>query len=62
MMSKDSLVDRIITNLTACGFEIITQNRCFIESIAQAIIDEIQQNAEVNGTDSEGGDCTGEVK
>ena len=62
MMSADSLASRIKSNLESCGFEIIAQNECFIEAIAKAIVDEIQQNAEVVGTDSEGGACTGEVK
>ena len=62
MMSADSLASRIEENLKDCGFEIITQNECLINSIAKAVVDEIQQNAEVTGTDSEGGECTGEVK
>jgi hypothetical protein len=62
MMSADSLASRIEENLTSCGFEMIDQNKCLVESIAKAIVDEIQQNAEVTGTDSEGGECTGEVK
>jgi len=62
MMSAESLANRIKSNLEACGFEIIAQNECLISSIAKAIVDEIQQNAEVVGTDSEGGVCTGEVK
>jgi len=62
MMSAESLANRIKENIQNCGFEIIEQNECFIDSIAKAIVDEIQQNAEVIGTDSEGGECSGEVK
>ncbi len=62
MMSAESLASRIKSNLEACGFEIIAQNECLVNSIAKAVVDEIQENAEVTGTDSEGGECTGEVK
>ena len=63
MMSAESLASRIEENVkSSCNFELIKQNRCFYLAIAKAIVDEIQQNAEVTGTDSEGGECTGEVK
>ena len=63
MMSAESLASRIEENVkNSCSFEIIEQNKCFYLAIAKAIIDEIQQNAEVTGTDSNGGDCSGEVK
>ena len=63
MMSAESLASRIEENVkNSCNFEVIEQNRCFYLAIARAIVDEIQQNAEVAGTDSNGGDCEGRVK
>ncbi len=63
MMSAESLASRIEENVKSiCNFEVIEQNKCFYLAIAKAIVDEIQENAEVIGEDSEGGDCTGEVK
>ena len=46
MMSADTLVEKIKSNLKACGYEIIAQNECLFNSIAKAVVDEIQQNAE----------------
>jgi len=63
MMSAESLANRIKENVqNNCSFVLIEQNEGFYLAIAKAIIDEIQQNAEVTGSDSEGGECTGEVK
>ena len=63
MMSAESLANRIKENVqNDCSFALIEQNECFYLAIAKAIVDESQQNAEVTGTDSEGGECTGEVK
>ena len=63
MISAESLASRIEENVqNSCNFELIEQNKCFYLAIAKAIVDEIQQNAEVTGTDSEGGECTGKVQ
>ena len=55
MMTSESLASKIEENVkNDCGFELIEQNKCFYLAIAKAIIDEIQQNAVVTGTDSNG--------
>jgi len=61
-MNIDTLANRIKENLKACGFTIIAQNDCLAKSIAKAVIDEIKQNAEVTGTDSQGGNIQGKVQ
>ena len=63
MMSAESLASRIEENVqNDCGFELIEHNKCFYLAIAKAIIDEIQQNAEVIGTDSDGDTLEGQVQ
>jgi SLT domain-containing protein len=63
MMNIDSLASKIEENVkNSCNFEVIEQNKCFYKAIAKAIIDEITQNAEVTGTDSQGGDIQGKVE
>jgi len=62
-LSEDSLAQKIISELLAQGVgEVSTE---FLEkwarAIAKAIVDEIQQNSELEGTDSTGGPITGKV-
>lgn len=63
MISAESLASKIEENVkNSCGFELIEQNKCFYLAIAKAIVDEIQQNAEVTGTDSDGDSLEGKVQ
>jgi hypothetical protein len=60
-LDSDNLAKQIQDNLTSCGFEAIAQNTCLCEAIAKAVVEHITSNAEVSGTDSQGGDINGVV-
>lgn len=60
-LSKASLKGKIITELTALGFDVGANGRegqlwiqRFAQAIANAVVDEIQQNARCAGSDSHG--------
>jgi hypothetical protein len=56
-LSKDSLKSKIITNLEAAGFVVdgeFSRAAEYAGAIAKAVVDEIQQNAEVTTTTETG--------
>ncbi len=67
-LSKSSLKDKILTELTGQGFDVVMNGRDsgnwlpkFAQAVANAVIDEITQNAQCNGNDSRG-DSHADVK
>lgn len=52
MMNKESLKNRILTEFQAQGWEVTSDNTKLATALANAIIDEIQQNARAVGVDS----------
>ncbi len=62
-LSADSLAEKIIQNLLSEGIGEVTSGQLekWARAIAQAIVEEIQENSELDGTDSTGGTITGRV-
>ena len=56
-LSKESLKNKIVTNLEAAGFDTggeYARAAEYAEAIAKAVVDEIQQNADVTTTTGTG--------
>jgi len=47
MMSDSTLKTKIENNLKSCGIKLTDSNKCLVNAIAKAIVEEIQLNAEV---------------
>jgi len=63
VLSADSLAERIVSELINQGLAETSSGLLekWAKAIAQAVVDEIQQNSELQGTDSMGGSITGKV-
>jgi len=63
MLSEDSLAQRIVENLLSESVGEVTSGLIekWAKAIAKAIVEEIQENSELQGTDSTGGPITGKV-